>query len=277
MNESLSREEKLKIAEEAEQKFKLARQLYAERKYEEALECYLFAFDNGHHVSAWGGVRLSYIPGEIARLGDEYAPAKAALQVRRDEREALIANGECDFGLFQEWTSLNGYLKERDRQLDVFNRLKTEKKLTPDLKRLFVGAHPDYFMKLDPKVLKDQINDMGSSLWMTIYRYETSLLFHPFPFEPQRNDHIIEANRSSVIRKTVKLYDLLLEDSQFNAADAVENKVLSLIVDRELFKDLIMSARRSAPKERADRLLAQAKNTLPKIDFDWLEKTLSEL
>ena len=54
-----------------------------------------------------------------------YRPALVALQTRRDEREKLALAGKADFDAIHELTSLNGYLDDPERNMTLFDRLKT--------------------------------------------------------------------------------------------------------------------------------------------------------
>ena len=111
--------------EELDTHFELARSLAQEKKFEQALKEYLLVFDNSRDVAKYGGVRLSYVPSEIASIGRVYPPAILALQSRRDEREKLVLAAKADFDVLHELTSLNEHLNEPERNLVLFDKLKT--------------------------------------------------------------------------------------------------------------------------------------------------------
>jgi hypothetical protein len=85
----------------------------------------LFVFDNSRDVVGYGGVRLSYVPSEIASIGRLYRPAILSLQSRRDEREKLVLAAKADFDAIHELTSLNEHLGEPERNIALFDKLKT--------------------------------------------------------------------------------------------------------------------------------------------------------
>ena len=90
---------------------KLARELENQGKYAEAMEEYLWCFDEGlKHDPAFAGVRLSFLLRDLARLGQRYAPAKKALESRRDSRENELLGGNDNRAGVNELVRLNQYL-----------------------------------------------------------------------------------------------------------------------------------------------------------------------
>ncbi|HKR22873.1 MAG TPA: hypothetical protein VJS17_09775, partial [Pyrinomonadaceae bacterium] len=121
---SVSAQPKQVTQQELDTSLDLARSLVNEKKYPEALKAYLFVFDNSRGVSSYGGVRLSYVPSEIAQMGQIYEPAIAALESRRDEREKLALAGKADFNILHELMALNQYLDQPERNITLFDKLK---------------------------------------------------------------------------------------------------------------------------------------------------------
>jgi hypothetical protein len=99
--------------------------LVKEGKFAEALENYLWCYDEGtKHSPSYVGVRNSFLLMQIAALGAKYPPARDALISRRDGIEAaLLANKAGDpmapFTLVQ----LNQNLGDSGRTLSLFDQL----------------------------------------------------------------------------------------------------------------------------------------------------------
>ena len=70
--------------------------------YAEALENYLKFFEESQGTS-YAGVRLSYVPEEMKKMGEGYSPAVEALRDFRNEREERIFAGRASRDDIHEW------------------------------------------------------------------------------------------------------------------------------------------------------------------------------
>lgn len=110
-----------------------ARQLAAEGKYAEALEKHLWYHENALRIEpAQVGVRLSFALNDWIKLGEKYPKASEALVAIRDRNADRLSKGEGDVRLFQDTASINQYLGEPKRTVDVF---KSKKAKNPALAR----------------------------------------------------------------------------------------------------------------------------------------------
>lgn len=258
-------EDRLRLSREAEAKFTRARQLSVTDDHIGALECYLFAFDNSLAVPGWGGVRLSYIPAEIAQLGKKYPPALTALRLRRDARETLIRNGECDFNVLSEWISLNRYLEEQERELELLKELESsgilvekvkERIITSNFERLLAARRYD--------VLSEYLDDLGSKFLHTIFHKERELLF-PKKFAVS-GESISDFWNAQIRDKGAKIFELALGAKKLLQADEIEKRILMHSCDAETFNKLIAAAWRAGKKKKARELFKQAKNSLSRTE-----------
>lgn len=105
-------------------RYEHARALAKSGNHAEALAEFLWCYDEGMpRVAGFGGVRDSYLLGEIARLGEKYPAALDALRGRRDQAlDAIIADPD-DRGAFSDFSSLNHALKEDHQNLTLFEKL----------------------------------------------------------------------------------------------------------------------------------------------------------
>lgn len=96
-------------------------------RYDDALREYLWCFDEGaEHDPAYVGVRLSFLLGDIARLGASFPPAREALVERRDAAKQRILDGETGDEAALVFARINDALGEGDTTLALFDRLKDD-------------------------------------------------------------------------------------------------------------------------------------------------------
>jgi hypothetical protein len=264
-------ENRLRIAQEAEQKLAQARQLAASGENEEALECYLFAFDNGRFVDGWGGVRLSYIPSEIAQLGQKYPLALEALRQRRDTREKMISEGETDFDVVSEWTAINQYLRESNRELEVLAKLQKSGKLVESVKERIIDSNFDQLLREKRyDVLGEFLNDFGRSFFHKIFHYEDMKLFPkrgPRNWDPAT---AMEHWKGSMREEGAQVFEVALGANNERAADEIARRLLLHCNDVVAYGNLLHAAFRAGKKKKAHDLLKQAKGQLSKEDYDKL-------
>jgi len=251
-------ENRLAIAAEAERCYKCAPDLVRSKKYEEALRCYLYAFDNGHLVSGWGGVRLSYIPSAIAKLGKVYPPAKSALLERRNFREKQIREQDYSFAVIHEWSSLNGYLDDRARELEFIGELQRQGRLTKELEELVIRSNFNYLLTSQQyHVLGKYFDRFGYDFFFQSLHYDMASLF---PRESKvESQSETEYWKSIIKRDGTRVFELALGLRKVKKADEILKRVLKYACDEESFKMLIAAANRAGNSKKADGLRRKAK------------------
>jgi thiol-disulfide isomerase/thioredoxin len=94
----------------------LANKLVREKKYEEALEQYVWCWEQGEkHSPSFSGVRISFLLGSISRLAREYAPAKEKLNFWLSEAKTQFDSEEGSRTACTDYFSLakkNGVTKK---------------------------------------------------------------------------------------------------------------------------------------------------------------------
>jgi len=95
-----------------DRRYKEAQELQVAKRYAEALPIYLDVFERSRNCPGWGGVRLSFLLGSIARM--DYPPAKHALFELRQHRECQMLAGIFAWEQIHEWVAVNGYLADDD-------------------------------------------------------------------------------------------------------------------------------------------------------------------
>ena len=247
--------------EELDRRFDLARSLAQEGKFEQALKEYLFVFDNSRGVSSYGGVRLSYVPGEIAAIGSKYRPALLALQTRRDEREKLVLAGKAVFDDTHELTSLNDYLGEPERSVALFDKLKT-------MGPVYSGVREDLIMLIWEQLaeakrygdLKDKVDELARRV---VSQIAESAINNDFPdnsvlSSPEYQGYL----RQSVIKDGGRVYETLLGVGKAEKADKLAKWMLTYSSDGEMYAQLINSALNVNRTDIAADLIERATKTL---------------
>lgn len=102
-------------------------------RYEEALAEYLWCFDEGEKANrAYSGVRVSFLLGDISRLGAKYPPAIKALEERRDAAEKRFLEGASpETESLGDALALNDHLKATDRNLALFDQIRKREPVPP--------------------------------------------------------------------------------------------------------------------------------------------------
>ncbi|MFA6962322.1 MAG: hypothetical protein WC205_16330 [Opitutaceae bacterium] len=107
-----------------ESRYQHAQALAKEGRSSEALEEFLWCYDEGMpQVTGYSGVRSSFLLSDIMSLGEKYPPALAALRERRDQAEKRLTASANDFDAAQGFSSINRVLKETNRTLAYFDQL----------------------------------------------------------------------------------------------------------------------------------------------------------
>jgi RNA polymerase sigma factor (sigma-70 family) len=107
-----------------ESRYKHAQALAKNGQNEEALKEFLWCYDEGMApLPEYTGVRQSYLLEMIAKLGEKYPPALAALRERRDQTEQRLQASANDFAATMSFASLNRVLKEGNRTLQFYDQL----------------------------------------------------------------------------------------------------------------------------------------------------------
>ena len=103
--------------------------LVREGKHKEALDRWLWLHDHAlEHAPAMYGVRLSYALSYWKELEDLYPPALIALKKTRDDKTALLAQGNGNRYLFHDVMALNRTLGDDSKTVELFRKLDHDQK-----------------------------------------------------------------------------------------------------------------------------------------------------
>ena len=115
-------------AADPQKRMYFADELVKQGKFAEALDHYLWCYDNGAKAPGFYGVRGSFLLGRIKELGSRFPEARQALAERRDALEAAIIADQASKTGFDplrvnELIGLNDNLDEPNRNLALFDQL----------------------------------------------------------------------------------------------------------------------------------------------------------
>jgi RNA polymerase sigma factor (sigma-70 family) len=106
------------------QRMNLARELRTQGRHAEALDHFLWCFDEGlKHSPAFAGVRSSFLLNDLAELAEVYPPALEAMLARRDAAEAAIAGGSFEHRALFDYHQLNERMNQPEQTTALFDQL----------------------------------------------------------------------------------------------------------------------------------------------------------
>ncbi len=116
------------------ERYDMAGEFLNANAYEEALDEYLWLWDNMVEFEpAMGGVRGSFMAGDMERLAASHAPAKQKFTQLRDDLAAKLRSGDGGFEALDDWIVLNEVIGDSDATLAWIDRIKDR----PDAHKTF--------------------------------------------------------------------------------------------------------------------------------------------
>lgn len=167
-----------------------------------ALKEFLWCFDEGMpRVSAYVGVRTSFLLSSIADLGAKYPAALAALRERRDIASQRMLASASDANAAMDFVALNRALKEDQTTLAVFDQLPL------DDQRRQVLASATY----DQLILAQRYGDAlsGKSYAQMSARFEMMAAERPLPANVSNPEMIRKSQRDYLIASTAQDVEVL--------------------------------------------------------------------
>jgi thiol-disulfide isomerase/thioredoxin len=226
---------------------------------EDALSEYLWCFDHGlEHGPGFTGVRLSFLLARIVQLGQTHPAALDELRKRRDAAAKDIEAGRADFNAAMGFTALNSYLREPQRTLAVFDRIKADKSQPAMVRNYLFDQAVDQL--LAAKRYKDVLagSDVKAKVRERIARHEHQQKFFP-------DDSTLRTfMKRQVSVEGAKYYEALLgSGDQTGAAEVAASLVAFDPTDA--YPPLIAAAKRAGDAHAAEALTGAWSKT-PKPD-----------
>lgn len=166
---------------------------------EEALADFLWCLDDGMvRVPSFAGVRLSFLLGEIEKLGSS---GIAALQARRDEAQKRVFASASDFAAAMEFAAINRVLKEDDLTIAIYDQLPAS---DPRRRSLASGAY-------DQLVAGQRYGDAAQvrDYAFLLSAFESQIKERPLPGNAPKPEAMRQAQRTSAIAAAAKSIEVL--------------------------------------------------------------------
>ncbi len=186
----------------------------------EALRELLWCFDTGMPpVTGFGGVRMSFLLSDIAKLGERHPAALAALRERRDAAEKRLLASKTDYDATATLSAINRYLKENARSIALLDRLPVG---DPRRSTLAMSAFED---------LREmqRYNDaaQGITYAQMVQRFEMSIE-RPIPPGMPDPERIRKLQRDSALTTAAKNVEVLAGSGDFERAKTLAARVLAV-------------------------------------------------
>jgi RNA polymerase sigma factor (sigma-70 family) len=185
-----------------------------------ALKEFLWCFDEGMpRVMGYGGVRDSFLLDEIAKLGENYPPALAALRERRDAALQRMLSSENDSDAAQDFASINRELHEGQNTLAAFDQLPA------DDRRRRTLASVAYEQLISAQRYSDAI--LGRSYATTLSLLELTATERPLPANITNPEAVRKTQRDYLINNTATSVEALAGAGDLVHARELAGKLLS--------------------------------------------------
>jgi RNA polymerase sigma factor (sigma-70 family) len=230
-----------------EARYKHAQDLASRGDAAAALKEFLWCFDEGMpRVTGYGGVRTSFLLSEIAKLGEQYPDALAALRERRDKALQRMLASATDSDAAMEFSALNRALKQDQNTLAVFDQLPAD-----DQRRQTLASSA-----YDQLVTAQRYGDalLGKSYAQISAQFEIMAAERPLPANIPNPEMLRKAQHDYLISSTAKNVEALAGAGDLEHARALAARVLAFDRSPEARTLLQQHAARAGQPELLDGL-----------------------
>jgi thioredoxin-related protein len=250
-------------------------------KHAEALAEYLWCFDHGlEAMSAYAGVRLSFLLGYIRELGQDYPAAIRALEERRDKAEAAVLAG-TDLGRnVPDMAALNQTLGDQRRNLAVYDKLKQEKRLDERVKdRLIREIAP---LLVEAKRYTELVEDAGD-IEGRVHQEIGFVKSNPMPTkdkDPEMVKMMEQSQAMFAFSKAQELglwYEALLGAGKLESATKVAGEIVAFVPKGGIYSALVDRALRAGIPDAARDLVERGRKELPEDEKKALERAAKRI
>lgn len=207
-------------ADTVQARYRRAQELARSGDPAEALRELLWCFDTGMvQVASFGGVRRSFLLGDLSRLGERYPAALDSLRERRDAAEKRLLASETDFDAAANFSSLNQYLKDQERTLAVFDQLPA------DDRRRRTLAMTAFDVLLERKRYSDAA--LGRTFSQMVQQFDRSAEERPIPASIKDPTALRKAQQSYLVTSTANHVEVLAGVGKLDEARQLAAKLIA--------------------------------------------------
>jgi RNA polymerase sigma factor (sigma-70 family) len=201
-------------------RYKNAQQLALSGNATEALKEYLWCYDVGmRQVSGYSGVRSSFLLSSIAKLGETYPEALAALRERRDQAWQRILGSEKDPDAMLDYNALARALNEEQDLVAAFDQLPLE-----DNRRI-VLAELAYEQLLATQRYSVALS--GRPFAKMIRNFDIGKVDLPIPASMPNPEEFLKTRRTNLIKKTLTDLEVLAGAGHLAEAQSLVQRLLA--------------------------------------------------
>ncbi len=205
-----------------------AQTLASQGKYEEALEKHLWFYENAlKHDPAMGGIRRSFALSYWVELGHRYPKAREALVAIRDKNTEAIREGRGFVDLFHDVASINGYLEEEEKTVELFKTL--DEKHHRLAERCYIVAEKDLTARREYTLCASYIPDASERFDRIKEMREVQLKMDKGKQLPMK-----DYAEKSFVEVTCRLIEILVGAGRKEDAESVRERALAVRDDRKL-------------------------------------------
>jgi hypothetical protein len=238
-----------------------ARKLRDNGNLEQALSNYLQFFEQSYGTS-YTGVRLSYVPAEIAAMGETYPPALDALRELRDVREQRLLNNKPTRDDIHEWSSLSEYLEGPEYAINEYDLLRRKGNTDPVILANILELNWGNFISAGRyKEMESLAFDKLSTLDQTVADWDS------YAGDSASDADIRKAMFDYLVGEYARVYQVLLATDNIEKANSVSQTLLSLNKDGATYHALIDAAKAAGDNDAASLLLSQARTELSPQEY----------
>lgn len=266
--------------EEADARYALAKELAQSGDLDRASEEYAWLWSNTRDTPGYGGVRTSFMAGEIERLAKRHPPTRETFLAFRDEAGRALGGEKVDPEALDDWLVLNGIVGEPEHTLAWFDEVVDQPSWQPLLVRFehrlddvleAAGRWADLARLYPDPVAELRGKREMSEMTNRVMKDE----------DAEREAMFQEANARSLRRTAGRLYACMLAAGRDEEALAVCEEALGFDAKPQMRMELVRWALRAeCPRPDQRRLLDQAASDLAdgapreRADLDELRKGL---
>ena len=237
-------------------KLKAARLAMIDKKYQQALDDYLWVFENSRKLQTWQGVRNAYVSQELVKLAELFPPAKEEVLKLRDSREKLIFEDKAQCSDVQDWAILNHNLTDDRHSVSVYKQLSARGESTDKVCDWIEECIPVSLVRA--REYKELLPWAEKSAATHIATVE----------ESEKNGFSGRLALPLVLEEVYACYEVLLAEGKEADADKLAQCILRPWSSHDMFAAFVRAARRTNHPAQADQLLAQARKKVSATDYE---------
>jgi hypothetical protein len=239
---------RLALREQTEEGLRLAQELLKANKYKEAFRQYKVTLANAE------GTNIFPSEAEMVKLARNYRPALVALKQWRNQKEKLILAQTADSTVFRQWERLNKCLNDKDRILVVFRKLRSANADEELLRSFYWQIWTRLAKSKQYEELRPFLDTLGWMTFLAVSEHHAQLWF------PQKPS--LAPSVGKIMKEGTLIYEVALALHADEAAEAIEEKLLSVDQSDATYAALIEGARRARRTQQAKALFEHARKQL---------------